>query len=77
MVDDCLILSEKYHETAIAGNLVSNGSFEADLAGWKLGSEGSRIEDGANGTHHAISTTVNYDWDCCKNTVDIRIRQKI
>ena len=76
LVDDCLILSEKYHETAIAGNLVSNGSFEADLAGWKLGSEGSRIEDGANGTHHAISTTVNYDWDCAKTQVDIRFGRK-
>lgn len=77
VVDDCLILSEKYHESAIDGNLVSNGSFESDLNGWlKSGGEITRLADGANNSNYSICTKVTSDWGCAKTLTDIRFGRK-
>ena len=77
MVDDCLILSEEYHEPAITGNLVSNGGFETDLNDWVWsGSDVTRIEDGANGSSYSICTKVKSNWGCAKTLVDIRFGRK-
>lgn len=77
IIDDCLILSEKYHEPAVAGNLVSNGSFETDLNDWKWSdSEVTQIADGANGSNYSICTKVMSDWGCAKTLTDIRFGRK-